>query len=100
MDAAGLAKVHCFFVPNTGLYFADVRAADEQHAKPRLADAAAHRKRHFAREQRLVERQLPAVVAAGKSKLPIHALGADADAHGGHFKRAVEHRVAEDDVAV
>ena len=87
MDAASLAKVHRFFVPNTGLYFADVRAADEQHAKPRLADAAAHRKRHFAREQRLVEGKLPAVVAAGKSKLPIHALGADADAFSVVYRR-------------
>ena len=100
MDAAPLAKVHRFFIPNSGLYLADVRAADEQHAEPRLADAAAHRERHFAREQRLVERQLPAVVAPGERELAVHALGADADAHGGNLKRAVEHGVAEDNIAV
>ena len=43
--------------------------AQKQHGKPRLADAAADGVGEFAGEQRLVEGELPAAVAAGVKEL-------------------------------
>ena len=47
-----------------------------------------------------MEGELAAVVAAGGSELAVQRLRIDADAHGGNFKAALEHRVPHEDIAV
>ncbi len=77
-----------------------MRAAEHQHTQARLADAAANRQRQLAVEQRLVEGQLAAILAAGFLELARKALCVDADAHGADFKGAIKHFVIEKNVAV
>ena len=75
-------------------------AAQQQHAQPGLSNAAAHGIGQLAAQQRLVEGQGAAVVAAGGRKLAVQAFGVDADAHGGHLVGALERGVPEQQVAV
>ena len=47
-----------------------------------------------------MERQAPPVVAPGKRQLPVKRALVHADAHRGNFKRALQHRVPHQDIAV
>ena len=75
-------------------------AAQKQHAQPALADAAADGAGQLAGQQRLVEGQGPAVVAAGLGQLAVQALGADPDAHAAQLVAAGQRVVPEQQVAV
>ena len=67
-------------VPDAGLHFANVGAAQQQHAQAALADAAADGVRQLTVQYGLVEGQGAAVVAASHGQLLVHAFRADADA--------------------
>src|SRR5699024_10623156 len=87
-------------VPDRGLHLADVGAAQKQHAQPALADAAADGASQLAGQQRLVEGQGPAAVAARLGQLAVQALGADPDAHAAQLVAAGQRVVPEQQVAV
>ena len=63
------------FVPDACLYFADVGAAQQQHAQTALADAAADGVGQFAVQHSLVEGQLAAVscrsMLSGLTRIPM-----------------------------
>ena len=88
------------FVPDACLYFADVGAAQQQHAQTALADAAADGVGQLTVQHCLVERQGAAVVTACHGQLPVHAFGADADAHAAQLVAALQGLVPEQQVAV
>src|SRR5699024_3581765 len=87
-------------VPDGSLHLADVGAAQKQHAQPALADAAADGAGQLAGQQRLVEVQGPAAVAAGLGQLAVQAFGADPDAHAAQLVAAGQRVVPEQQVAV
>ena len=74
-DACFPADLSRIVVPDGGLDFADVRFAQQQHAETALADAAADGVGQFARQQRLVEGQFSAVVAARDGELSVQTFG-------------------------
>ena len=63
-------------VPHAALHLADVGTTQQQQAQAALANAAAHGQGQLARQQRLVEGQAAAVVAARDGQLPVQAFGA------------------------
>ncbi len=72
----------------------------QQHAHPAHADAAADGLGQLPVQKHLVEGQLPPLVAPGGGELAVHGRRVHPDAHGGHFKRALEHRVPHENIPV
>ena len=77
------AAAQGFFIPYTGLNFADMGGTEDQHAQTALADSSADGIRKLSGEQCFVEREQAAIFAAGFCQLLIKALRADADSHTG-----------------
>ena len=83
-----------------------MRLAEQEHRKPRLADAAADRQRKLPSEQRLVIRQLAPVIAAGgiadgRGFAAARMLGADAVQMGTRFivsKESIVHEAYKERV--
>ena len=74
--------------------------AEEVDAHAALADAAADGLRQFAVQQRLLEGQLRALLAAADFQLAAQGVRIHADAHGGDLQGDVQQRIVEQDVAV
>ena len=74
--------------------------SQQQHAQTALTDAAADGVGQLARQQRLVEGQFSAVVAARDGELSVQTFGGYADAHAGDLDGVVQDLVPEQDVAV
>ena len=89
-----------FFVPDAGLYLANVGAAQHQHGKTALADAAADGQGQLVVQEHLVEGQLPAVVAVRQGQLTIQRFRVHPDAHGGDLQRPVQGLVPEENITV
>ena len=66
-------------IPDAALHLSDMGAAQKKHAKTALADAAADGVGQFSRQQSLMERKIPAVVAPCLGKLPVQAFGTHSD---------------------
>ena len=66
-DPGVLAGLEGLLIPDRCLHLADMGLAQEEHAQPGLADAAADGQGQLALQQQLVEGQLPPVVAPGSS---------------------------------
>ena len=74
--------------------------ADQQHAQPGLADAAADGLGQLPIQQHLVEGQLPALVAVCRGQLAVQSRGIYPDPHGGQLKAPLQHGIPHEDVAV
>ena len=75
-----LADLPGIAVPVGGLYLADVRLVQQQHAQAALSDAAAHGEGQLAVQQHLVEGQRPALIGVGGLQLRVQGRGRNADA--------------------
>ena len=70
-----IANAKRFIIPSSGLHFAYMSTAHKQHTETRLTYTAADGKRQLSAEQRLVERQIPSLLAARLGKLTRKAFG-------------------------
>ena len=78
-DPRVLAGVQGVLVPDAGLDLADVGPAQQVHAQPGLADAAADGEGELAGEEELVELELPPLIVAvsclsrdsGETRMPM-----------------------------
>ena len=94
------AELDGIVVPDGCLHLADMRLAEKQKRKSRLADTAADGERKLAVQEHLVIRKLTAVIAMGDGKLLIEGLGVNSYAHGAELDCTVEPIAPEHDIAV
>ena len=95
-----LATLDLRLGPDRGLHLTDVCLLQEEHAETALTDTATDRGRQLARQQGFVEGQLRALHATTDLQLPQQRLRTDTDAHRRQLKRAAQHLIPEDDVAI
>ena len=69
--------------------------AQQEHAQAGLANAAADGEGQLALQQQLVEGKLPPCLAPGDGQLPVQGRRVHPDAHGGHLKGPLQHRVPQ-----
>ena len=74
--------------------------ADEQHAQTALTDAAAHGQGQLVVQHHLVERQLPAGIAAGQRQLTAHGFCVYADTHRAQLHGTAQNFVPNQNIAV